>query len=129
MDDIEQRFRREVSCIASSDSLVRDLGVFFVDLDGLLASRAGSSLGHQLSLTALVHADEPEDGFVDSLSDSKETMVLEQSSFVVTDALGNVLAFLSCQYDPIEILVQDVVVVESARVLGQSVQLAAECAE
>jgi len=43
-------------------------------------------------MAALLQADEPEDGLLDRATNRQQAMVLEQSCFLVAEALCNVLS-------------------------------------
>lgn len=56
-------------------------------------------------------------------------MVLQQRSLLAPKTSSNILAFLLREHDAVEALIQDVIVVERARVLRQRVQLPPKSAE
>lgn len=73
--------------------------------------------------------EESETCLLDTRSDSQQTMVLQQRSLLASKTSSNVLALLLCEHDAVEALVQDVIVVERARILRQRVQLPPKSAE
>jgi len=56
-------------------------------------------------------------------------MILQQSSLLPAQTSRNILALLLRQHDPIETLIKHMIVVESARILRQRLQLPAQRAE
>lgn len=126
VNNIKQRLRAEPSSTCTSNSTVSVRSLLITNLNWLLATRCSRSLSHQLRLTALLQADEPEDSLLDSLTHSQEAVVLEKSSLLVSKAGSNILAFLLSENNTVERIINNVVVVESTSVLSQSVDLAAQ---
>lgn len=129
VDHIKGRLRAEPSCCSSTHGLVGGLGVILVDLNGLMATSSSSRIGHELCMATLLHAQEPEDRFLNGLADSQKTVVDEQSSLLVPEALGDILTLLFRQDNTVEALIKDMVVVKSAAVLCDRVQLTAQSTE
>lgn len=135
MYDVEQWLCTEPSGALAANCAV-GVGAFFrTDLDRVLATRGSGSFSHELAVAALLERDEPEDGLqyvsirptdmgwrsdayrFNSLANRQKTMVLQQRSFLVAKAFGDVLAFLLGQDDAVERIVHHVVVMEGAGVL------------
>lgn len=111
MNGIEQWLRRKPACHARAYSLVRILCVFVINLDGLCARALGCGIGHKLGMATLLRAHEPKDCFLHSGTNGEQAVVLEKSELLVTKLVGNVFAFFLGEYDAVELIIQDVVLV------------------
>lgn len=129
VNDIKHWFGTEVSRVGGSHSLVGKGGILVIYDDRLLAPRPRSGLCQQLSVAALIHAHKPKDGLVDSLPDGQKSMVLQQRSLLGPNTTRDVASLLGSKHNPVEGLVDGVVIVEGAGVLGDCIQLAAQGAE
>ena len=69
MDNIKQRLRTKPPRPRRAHSLIRLPSILLMDLDRLASPAASCSIGHQLRVTALLHADEPEHGLLNGLAD------------------------------------------------------------
>lgn len=117
MNHVKQGLGTEVPSIMRAHRLIRKPGILIGNHNGLLAPGARRRLGEQLRLAALVHGDEPKDRLVNGVPDRQQAMVLQQRGLAPTDTGRDVAPFLGRQDDPVEGLVDGVVVVESASVL------------
>ena len=54
---------------------------------------SGGSVRKELSRAATVHGTKVRDGFIDSSSNSQETVILEDNSSVIAKLLGNIFTF------------------------------------
>lgn len=60
LNDIEHRLGTEPSGYWRSNSLIRECCIFIIDLYGFVTTASGSSVCHQLRMTAFLEAHEPE---------------------------------------------------------------------
>jgi hypothetical protein len=109
MNHIEQRLCREPSCHRRPHSLIRKHSLLFPNLDCFTAPTRSRSVSQELRMTALFKTHKPEHRFFNGLTNSEETMVLQQRSFVRTEVLRDVSAFLFGENNAVEVRIQDVV--------------------
>jgi hypothetical protein len=83
LNDIKQGFSAEEPSQGRPDRLVRESSILFMNLNGLTTSAASGCICHELSLAALLQADEPEDRRLYGLTYRQQAMVLQQRSFAV----------------------------------------------
>lgn len=126
VNHIKHGLRAEPTSTLASNSTVGVSRLFRANLYWLLATRGSRSFSHQLRLTALLKADEPENSLLNGLANSKKAVVLQKRSLLVTKTLGNIFTLLLSEHDSVKRVVDDVVIVESTRVLSKSVDLAAQ---
>lgn len=129
MNHIKKRLSTEVSSVGSSHRLVREGGILIGYDDRLLAPRPRGSLRQQLRLAALVHAHKPKDRLVDGVPHGQESMVLQQCCLLVSNTGRNVAPLLGSEHNPVEGLVDGVVIVKGAGILCDCIQLAAQGTE
>ena len=115
VDHIKQRLRAKVSSGRRAHRLVRKRGVRFVDLDGLAAATSSRSVRQQLRVAAFLQTHEPEHALLDALADRQQAVVLQQRRLLLAQRLRDVLALLLGEDDPVELLVDDVVLWDELR--------------
>lgn len=109
VDHVEQRLRRKPTCQRTANRLVCVLRFLLADLDRLAATSCRRRISHKLRVAALLQADKPEHRLFDGPPDREQSVILQESRFVVAERFGNVLAFLLSQDDAVEGRVEDVV--------------------
>lgn len=129
MNHIKKRLSTEVPSVGSSHRLVSESGIIIGYDDRLLAPRPSGSLGQQLRLATLVHAHKPKDRLIDGIPYGQESVVLQQCSLLVSNTASNVASLLGSEHNPVEGLVDGVVIVKGTGILCDCIQLAAERAE
>lgn len=115
---IKRGFRTEPARPRRPNTLVRKRRILLLDLEGLNPFSSGGRISQQLRMAAFLQTGEPEDARVDGLAHGEETVVLQEDGLLWTESLGDVFAFLFGEDDAFEAVVDGVVVVEGAGVLG-----------
>ena len=75
-NNVERRLSAEPASSRGSNGLICVCCVIVVDLYSLLASASGSSICHQLRMTALLEAQEPEHCGFNGSADREKAMIL-----------------------------------------------------
>ena len=104
-NDIEKWFCTEPSCFRRTDRFVGVNRIIFVDFDSLTTPSSGSSVRHELCMTALFQANEPKDCGLYGGTYGQETVILQQSSLFIPETSRNVLAFLLGKDNAVETLI------------------------
>ena len=79
-------------------------------------------LGHQLRLEAALHSDVPPGSLFNRLAHGKMSMVLENDRLLLTQAIGQSLAFVEV-YDHSRVIIeQGMIAVEGTGILSQGIQ-------
>jgi hypothetical protein len=108
---------------------MRELRILIINLDGLMSPTSRSSIRHQLGMAALLQTHEPEHRGLDGLPACEQSVILEKSSLLIPKRLGYSDPFVFGENDAAKGGVERNVVVESAGVLRDGVDVAAEGAE
>lgn len=111
MNNIKHRLRTKPPRKRRSNRLIRERSIGIINLDRLSTTSSSSRVRQQLRITAFLQTDKPEDSLFNRLSDSQETVVLQQCSFTIPQALGNVLALYFGEDDAVELFVDYVVLI------------------
>lgn len=93
--------------------VVSVLCLFMANLNGLRAASCASSICHELGLNASIHCAEEECCTVDSLCDSQDAMVLENTSLGTAKCFGDMYAFIWIECNTTEAGVDAMIIVES----------------
>lgn len=111
MNNVKQRPRTEPPGKRRSDSLIRTRSIGSINLDRLSTTSSSSRIRQQLRITAFLQTDKPEDSLFDRLSDSQQTVILQQCSFTIAQALGNLLALFFGEDNTVELFIDYVVLI------------------
>lgn len=122
MNNIKQRLRTKPPRLRTPHSAIRIRRLLVPNRNRLLPPRPRRRLSHQLTLAALLHRQEPEHRLFHALPHSQQPMILQQRGFLPSKTSSDVFALFLREHDAVETLVEDVVVVESARILRQRIQ-------
>jgi hypothetical protein len=115
MDDIKHRLRTEIASHWAPHRLGSVRCILVIDLDRPTTTARGGRVRHELCAAARLQASEPEDRLLHCLADGQEAVVLQQSGLLVAKGSCDVLAFGFGQDDPIELLVDNVVLWEERK--------------
>lgn len=92
LHNIKQRLGTEPTRHRCTNRLICKSGFLVPNLLRLLTSSSSGCVSHQLCVTALLHAHEPEYSGLDAAPDSQNTVVLQEGGLFVAEACGNVFA-------------------------------------
>ena len=109
-----------------TDLLIRELRLFLLNHDLLVAATSAGRIGEQLSVAGLVEGDEPEGGLVDGAADGKQAMILQDDGLAIAQRPGDAPTLLAVQHHAAEVVVYGVRAPKAQRVLRHHVELAAE---
>lgn len=106
MNNIKQRLSAKPASLWRSDRFVSESSIRFINLHGLTTTTSSSRIRQKLRIAAFLETHKPEDRLFDRPTDSQKTMVLEKSSFLISQCLGDVLTLLFSQNNPLERIVK-----------------------
>jgi hypothetical protein len=89
--------KHQVSDVFTSQSIVRKLGILIVNDNGFDSPPSSGSICQKLCFTTTIHRTKMGNRLIYSASNSQKTMVLKNDCGVISQTLGNALAFLRTQ--------------------------------
>jgi hypothetical protein len=89
-----RRCKHQISHVFTSQSIVCKLGILIINYNGFDSSPSGGSICKELSFTTTIHCPKMGNCFIDSASNSQETMILKNDCAVISQSPGNTLALL-----------------------------------
>lgn len=129
MNDIKHRLSTKPPGHGTPHSLMRIDRILLRNLHRLAPSSTRRRIRQQLRMTALLQANEPKHRLLNTPAHGQQPMILQQRSFATPERGSNLLAFFLGEDHAAEAGVERVVVVERARILRDSIEFAAQCAE
>jgi hypothetical protein len=93
------RCKHQVSHICACQTVMSELGIFIINDGRLNSSPSSSGVSQELSSATTVHGPEMGNRFINTTSNSQETVVLKNDSAVLSQGLGNTLTFLRTKDD------------------------------
>ena len=103
LDNIKHGLGTEPTGPFRSDGLVCVCCVLVIDFRRFVATASGSGIRHELRVTALLQAHEPEHGRFNASADGQEPVVLEKSGLFASQCACNLFAFLGGKDDAVEL--------------------------